>query len=68
MRVLAIILLAVGVVVIGLGLSVDRSVSTGFGRLDETGLMNDKQNLLIGGAVLLFAGLVIATLTRRGPR
>ena len=65
MRVVSIIFLVVGAVVIALALSVDSSVGTGFGRLDETGLLNDKQNLLTGGAVLVLAGLVIAIFTRQ---
>jgi hypothetical protein len=67
MRRLGIVLLAVGALVIVLGLSIDSSVSTGFGRLNNVKLMEDKGNYLIVGSAFVLAGLGVALFARRGP-
>jgi hypothetical protein len=60
-------LLAVGALVIVWGLTIDSSVSTGFGRHNNIKLMDDKGNLLVLGSMLVIAGLVVALFARRGP-
>lgn len=67
MRRLGIVLLVIGAILIVLGLSMDSSVSTGFGRLNNMQLMNDKGDYLNVGSVVVVAGLVVALFARRGP-
>lgn len=59
---LGIALLVLGALGLMFALSMDTSVSAGFfGRVNNIGLMNDKQNYIIA-AVVLIAGLLMAVL------
>lgn len=58
MRPLGIILLALGALGLIFAMSMDTSVSTGMGRVNNLGLMNDQQNYIIISAILLIAGLL----------
>lgn len=67
MRPLGIVLLVCGALGLVFALSMDTSVSAGsFGRVNNIGLMNDKQNYIIIAAVVLIAGVLMSLLAPRG--
>lgn len=48
-----------GILLIGYALTMDVSVSTGFGRVNNLGLMAERQNSLILGGFLFLAGVLM---------
>jgi len=63
MRAFGVVLLLLGAIGLGFALLMDTSVAVdGFRRVNNLGLMNDKQNYIIISAVVLFAGLLLALL------
>ncbi len=62
MRTLGAILLGCGLIglLVSLGMDTSVSTSTGYGRVNNIGLMNDKQNYIIVSSVLLLAGIAMA--------
>ena len=65
MKGLGIAVLVVGVFVVFCAMMVDVSVATGMGRVNNIGLMSERQNYTIIGAVLSIAGLFMLVLERR---
>ena len=51
-------LLVIGVIIVLIALNMDTSVETGYGRVNNIGLMADRSNYLIFGALLFIAGLI----------
>lgn len=59
MKKFGLILLIVGVIILFLSISMDTTVTTSYGgRVNNLGLMNDKQNYLILGCVLFLGGIL----------
>lgn len=52
-------LILLGIVLIGFGFTMDTSVSSGFGRVHNVGLVAQQQNLLIIGGIAFLAGIII---------
>lgn len=67
MRTLGVISLAVGALMLLGALVMDVSVPSGLGRVNNIGLMAERQNYTIIGGILLLAGLIVLTLGRRQP-
>lgn len=67
MRALGIALLIVSSIGMFLAMSMDTSVSTAFGRVNNLGLMNDKQNYTIVAGVLIVVGALAALLGGPNP-
>jgi len=67
MRALGVISLAVGALMLLGALVMDVSVPSGLGRVNNIGLMAERQNYIIIGGILLIAGLIVFTLGRRQP-
>lgn len=65
MKSLSVLLIAVAAFAIGLGFSLDTTVSTGTGRVHNIGLMSQQQNLIIFGGSLLVAGVLALALSGR---
>lgn len=57
-------ILVVGIVVLIVALSMDTSVSTDFGRVNNLGLMKDQQNYLMVSGLMIIAGLVMMVASR----
>lgn len=66
MRGLGKVLLVLGVVVIVFALSMDVSISTGVGRVNNIGLMAERQNYTVLGGIMLIAGLLAIIFGSRG--
>ena len=54
-----------GVLLLVYALSMDVSVSSGFGRVNNIGLMNDRQNYLIIAGIMILAGIGLLFLRQR---
>lgn len=65
MRGFGILAIVLGVIVMLGAMVMDISVPAGMGRVNNLGLMADRQNYTIIGGVLLIAGLLMAMLGRR---
>lgn len=64
MKGLGVVVLVVGVFVVLGAMMMDVSVPTGIGRVNNIGLMSERQNYTIIGAVLSIAGLLMLVLGR----
>lgn len=67
MRGIGIAILVLGGLIIVGAMAMDVSVPSGMGRVNNLGLMADRQNYLIVGGVVLIAGLLILLLGQRQP-
>lgn len=65
MRGLGVIILGCGIIGILFALSMDTSVSTQFGSVNNLGLMADRQNYIIISGLAIAAGLLMALLANR---
>lgn len=65
MRGFGFLVIVVGVVVMIAAMTMDVSVASGLGRVNNVGLMADRQNYTIIGAALLIAGLLMAIFGNR---
>ena len=65
MKGLGVVVLVVGVFVVLGAMMMDVSVPAGIGRVNNMGLMSERQNYTIIGAVLSIAGLLMLVLGRR---
>ena len=65
MKGLGVVVLVVGVFVVLGAMMMDVSVPAGIGRVNNIGLMSERQNYTIIGAVLSIAGLLMLVLGRR---
>lgn len=59
MKKLAFLILLFGIILVVLALTMDVSVDTGYGRVNNLGLMADRQNYLFVSAVMVLIGLVL---------
>lgn len=66
MRVLGVLVLIFAVLLLFVSMSMNVSVSTGMGRVNNIGLMADRQNLTMIGGVALIAGLLMLILGGKG--
>lgn len=66
MRAFGIIAVAIGVLMLFGALVMDVSVPSGLGRVNNLGLMAERQNYTIIGGILLIAGLLMAMRSGRG--
>lgn len=67
MKIFGAFLCVAAAVTLLIGFNLDTSVPTSLGyRVNNTGLLNDQQNLIIFGGALLIAGIVLITLWGRG--
>ena len=53
------VLIAFSVVMIFVAMTMDTTVSTGYGRVNNLGLLNDQSNLLILGAIGFLSGVIL---------
>ena len=60
--------LIAGIVGLVLAFAMDTSVSTGFGRVNNIGLMKDQQNYIMIAGLLIVAGLVMLATDRSSSR
>lgn len=67
MRGFGVLVLVVGVLALIGAMSMDVSVSTGIGRVNNLGLMADRQNFTIVGALVVLAGLLMIIFGGRRP-
>ncbi len=58
MKILSIVLLVVGAFLLIHAIAMDVSISTSVGRINNIGLMNERQNYMIGAGVLLICGFI----------
>ncbi len=57
------LLLIFGIILGAIAITMDTSVSTGFGRVNNLGLMNQQSNLLIGAGIAFISGILLTVLT-----
>lgn len=57
-----------GIILIGYALTMDVSVSTGYGRVNNLGLMAERQNYLIIGGFLFLAGIILHVFAKGSSR
>ncbi|MEB3843542.1 hypothetical protein AAH995_04275 [Pseudomonas putida] len=67
MRALGKFMLVLGVIVVVFAISMDVSVSTGSGRVNNIGLMAQRQNYTLIGGMLFIAGLLVVIFAGRKP-
>jgi hypothetical protein len=66
MKTIGIVLLVIGSLAFLIGFNMDTSVDTGFGgRINNIGLMNDRQNIIILAGVLTVIGAIFAALASK---
>ncbi|KPY88947.1 hypothetical protein ALO97_03390 [Pseudomonas syringae pv. tagetis] len=67
MRGCGLLILACGVVGIILAMNMDVSVVSGFGRVNNIGLMSERQNYTIIAGFIALGGLLIALMSKKSP-
>ncbi|CVD75123.1 hypothetical protein [Serratia marcescens] len=68
MRNIGFLILAVGVIWLLVALNIDTSVATGYGgRVNNIGLMANKQNQIIIGGIVIVCGLIISVFCKSTP-
>ncbi|MDD2863774.1 MAG: hypothetical protein PHC99_03525 [Methylococcales bacterium] len=61
MKSFGIMLVILGVLLGTIAITMDTSVSTGFGRVNNLGLMNQQSNFLIGAGIAFISGILLTT-------
>lgn len=68
MRNIGFLILAVGVIWVLVALNIDTSVATGYGgRVNNIGLMANKQNQIVIGGIVIVCGLIISVFCKSTP-
>ncbi len=65
MKIFGTLLIILGVFLGAIAVTMDTSVSTGFGRVNNLGLMNQQSNFLIGAGIAFISGILLLTLSSK---